>query len=397
MFLLSTILMATAVEPSELLGPWCTPGWPTCHFDLREDGVWIEASNAVLPWTLEEDLLIFDPGTPGEIRWQIRSTGPAWIEAVLLSTDTVVWFSRAPSPAPAILADLHTAAWPERASLKPGEIRWRLREPERWETGELGHPEELVVVDARADALRLVGEWSNIRVSVWVAIEGFSERVTQAIEIAPGITALPGAPVTRTHRDGKVIAQIAEEGLTVSGSIHPSALGVIYQPPPVERRFHWTLRSTTLYDADGEVMVEINPEGWGWWVSDAEQADGPRSPVTLRTAHLKVSGFVDTDALTAIESGGIGGMRGHSMWGSSHTIALIVPPETVLKRGEEIVAVTLQEATLRAGLQQQPPDIAARIQLPWGFPTVMVHCPDVVKADGEWLCEPLSRSRPQTP
>ncbi len=86
------------LEPAALLGPWCLPGAPACAFDVREEGVWDEASDLVRPWTLQDRRVIFDPGGDLEQRWRIVETAADWIAAEQESTGVVLWFLRAPGP-----------------------------------------------------------------------------------------------------------------------------------------------------------------------------------------------------------------------------------------------------------------------------------------------------------
>ena len=390
MLLLTTITLAAVVEPAEILGSWCTPGWPVCAFDVREQGVGSEADNTVRPWQLDGDVLTFDPDTPEATQWRIHGTGPTWIQAELLETGTVAWFSREPTEAPAMLADFYPHAWADRVHVAAGTVTWRLRASEDWQTGPTPHPMELVVVEVQPDAVRVVGEWGGVRAAVWVAQQTLSQRVIATTALAPGVTVLPGAPIKRRLQQGKTWVVVAEEGLVVTGVLHEDAIGHRYQPRPADRTLDrtsdWSLTGTTITDIDGAVLAEFDAETWGWWVVSAERTDSPRSPVTVRTAHLEVEGFVDTSVLVSSGIGmfsGTGGFSHHT----THLVDVALSAGTLLRRGEEITGMVLRDTTLQASPGQQPPDVAVRVVLPWGSPAMMADCPTLDPDGRGWICQ----------
>ncbi len=376
------------LEPAALLGPWCLPGAPACAFDVREEGVWDEASDLVRPWTLQDRRVIFDPGGDLEQRWRIVETAADWIAAEQESTGVVLWFLRAPGPAPDFLADFAPARWPDRARIA-GTARWRLLESEPWEPPGSPPFAEVVVLDARPDSLRVLVEEGGLRAAVWVELAGFSEHIVRERALSAGITALPGAPIERLGSvGGKPRVRVAEGGLSIEAVVAEEAIGLRYRPEPIDRTFTATLTAPQIRDADGAVIATLELDRWGWWVERSGEPEAGRVAVVVRTDHLRVTGFVPESALLSVEGGMLDGVRGGGMLGGTHSAALSLDPGTLLRRGGEIVGVTLRQTRLLAGLNQEPPDLTAAAWLPWGRASFELRCPSLSVEPEEWRCGP---------
>ena len=115
--------------------------------------------------------------------------------------------------------------------------------------------------------------------------------------------------------------------------------------------------------------------GWGWRVTDVE-LDGARARVVLRTEHLRVAGWIDAAALR--EDAGLRGLGfgGAGLWTASHTVQVEAPPGTPLAHLETgaVIAVTLEDAYLRASWGQSPPEIRVQFLLPWGYQRAILRC-----------------------
>ena len=69
-------------------------------------------------------------------------------------------------------------------------------------------------------------------------------------------------------------------------------------------------------------------------------------------------------------------------------VPLLVQAETLLRRGDEIVAVTTRATTLRVRPESQPPELTAHLLLPWGAASALVRCPELDHTLASWECTP---------
>jgi hypothetical protein len=295
-----------------------------------------------------------------------------------------------PTVLPDVLADHDPSPRLERARIS-GAARWRLLDSEAWEdAGVPAFPTELVVLDVRPDALRVLVEDGGLRTAVWVERSGFSEHIIRETALAEGITALPGAPITRLHApNGKPRVQVTEGGLTVTAMVSADDLGQVYRPDPIDREFVSVLATPEIYSADGTLITTLELEQWGSWVEDVGPSVDGRVSVAVRTDHLRVEGFVPADSISQTLGGLLGSLHSRGTPSGTHSVPIHLIAGTPLYRDGQIVGVTTAATQLLADPAQEPPDITVTVWLPWGMTTFQVRCPQLASLDRGWVCDPV--------
>ncbi len=281
-------------------------------------------------------------------------------------------------------------AWVSRCGASGVTPDRMARATDCWKSLALG---EQVVVEERADLVRVVLESSGIRYALYLRTEDLDRRVgaRTALTGRPGdpssrlpIDLLPGAAVAVAEQRGDALrVDVKDQGVTVHGWLPDSALVRVY-PRPAKPDFDDQLtveKNLTVLDRPGGAVIAEVEAGDKFWHRNlrrlGEPADG-YAQIEVATYSLDVRGFVTASSVTDHDELGFGGVGGGAGWGASDTMWLHVKPGTSIyddPNGLPFAVTVYEKASLELLDRREEGWVGVGLKTGWGKVTGWVWCP----------------------
>jgi hypothetical protein len=303
-----------------------------------------------------------------------------------------------PGPDPHALDEGFTPAHPRRAML--GQVgRWKLSYDEEWRTaaadGSWWLPFDLLVMEERPSAVRVVAERGDLRYALWIPLDDLmvvpTERVVFSSELeetvpadGPSVQLASGAVVEVLERkDGWASLRVDRPEVQATGWVRETRIGRVF----VEDDFNAPLEvvdlepaaGTAVYDRpDGTALAVLRPQPDAYVrVKSLGPEEGGWREILYPTVSILVHGWVRADRLTAVEAESPA-VSSHSVsnYDASGVTWLDVPAGTTVRAGPdgEVFAYCFADTKLVLLEERPARGLSVALRTLWGDVPGWVDC-----------------------